>query len=287
MFWVFFHLFVLGMLWLDYRLKGGIGYRVLLWISLALGFNGLVFWMQGAEAALTFFTAYVIEASLSIDNLFAIFLIFSVLGIGKTYQHRVLLLGILGAFFFRIVFILLGIALLGAFSWMYPVLGAVLCVSAWFAAKTEKVKIENTFVFKSVKKVLPIEEGDHRGKLLIKKQGKWHATRLMFALVLVELFDCIFAIDSVPAVLAITQDPFLAYTSNVFAVLGLRSFYLALAKWQEKIPHLRSAICYILLFIGGKMILSPWLHIGNGVSLAIVLGIISLSLIIHHLRRST
>lgn len=284
MFWVFFHIFVLSMLWLDFRLTGKIAWRVVFWIALALGFNGLIWWMRGLHDAMTFFTAYVIESSLSIDNLFIIFLIFSVLDIPKIYQKKVLLLGILGAFFFRIIFILLGITLLGAFSWMYPVFGAILCVSAWLAAKTEKVKIENTLVFRVVKKVIPFEKGDSKGKFFLKKAGKWHATKLFFALALVEMFDCVFAVDSVPAVLSITQDPFLAYTSNVFAVLGLRSFYLALSKWQEKFPHLRSAISLILFFIGAKMIVAPWFHVPTAISLAVVVGIIAISLLIHRLK---
>jgi tellurite resistance protein TerC len=185
-----------------------------------------------------------------------------------------LLLGILGAFFFRILFILLGITLLQSFSWMYPVLGAILCFTAILAWKSGEVKLQDTFVFRGLKKVVHVEEGEHKGQFWIKKKGRWHATRLLFALLLIELFDLVFAIDSIPAVLSITQDPFLAYTSNVFAVLGLRSFYLALSRWQEKMPDIKSAISCILLFVGAKMVSSPWIHIPNGISLTVVVVIL-------------
>lgn len=270
LFWIGFHLFILGMIFLDLK-----GFKkpirgVLFWVAIALGFNALIWGFLGKEQALMFFTAYLVETSLSIDNLFVFFTIFSFFNIEKVHQHKVLLWGVLGAFVCRIIFILLGITLLNLFSWMYFVFGAILCVSAIYLWKSHGINIKDSYLFAFAKRWLPIDKKEHNGRFFVSRQGKLYVTSLFLALLFIEASDILFAIDSIPAVLAITKDPFLAYTSNVFAVLGLRSFYLVLARLQEKLSGLKPAILCILLFIGVKMFISPFIHISNPISLVVI-----------------
>lgn len=284
-FWIAFHVFIAGMIFLDLKgfktssIKG-----VLFWIALALSFNGLVALFLGKDEALTFFTAYLVETSLSIDNLFVFFMIFSFFGIEKKYQHRVLFWGVLGAFIFRIAFILLGVTLLDSFDWMYVVFGGILCVSAIIFWKSGEINIRDSRLFALAQKFLRIEKEFHEGSFFKKKRGKTYVTSLFLALLFVEAFDLVFAVDSIPAVLGITKDPFLAYTSNVFAVLGLRSFYLFLAKLNEKVTFLKPAILSILLFIGLKMVVSPLIHIPNLISLGAVSAILVFFVFLHILK---
>ena len=270
LFWVGFHLFILGMIVLDLKGFKKPFWGVIFWIGLALGFNGVVGGFLGKEPALTFFTAYLVETSLSIDNLFVFYLIFSFFKIEKKHQSTVLFWGVLGAFICRISFILLGITLLEWFSWMSYVFGAILCVSAIYLWRSHGINIEDSWLFLWAKKWLRIDEQKHEGHFFTYKGGKFYVTSLFLALLFIEASDILFAVDSIPAVLAITKDPFLAYTSNVFAVLGLRSFYLYLAKSQEKLSCLKPAILCILLFIGVKMFISPFWHISNLISLIII-----------------
>ncbi len=270
-FWIGFHIAVAAMIFMDLRcFKKHPFAGVVVWIGVALLFNVGIGFFLGGEAALTFFTAYLIEKSLSIDNLFVFFMVFSFFGIKTSDQHRVLFLGIIGALVCRIVFILLGITLIETFTWMYFVFGGILCASAVYLWNAEEVKIEDTFLFRFLTRILRIEKGDHKGHFFIMRNGKLYVTSLFLSLMFVEGFDLLFAVDSVPAVLAITKDPFLAYTSNVFAILGLRSLYHYLSELQEKMQCLKPAILCILLFVGIKMILSPFLHIPGIVSLIII-----------------
>lgn len=264
-FWVGFHLFVLAMIYLDlkvfHRNVKEVTFKqtslcCLFWVALALAFNAFIFWLEGGHAGITFFTAYVLEASLSIDNLFVFLSIFSFFHVEPAYQHRVLFLGILGALICRIVFVLLGLALLKMFSWMYFVFGGILCLSALcLYQQKEERELKNSCLLRFCKKTLPVYEGFHEGHFWVRKRGKFYFTTLFIALLFVEASDILFAVDSVPAVLSITTDVFLAYTSNVFAILGLRSFYFYLAALHKKFSYLKSAIILILLFIGIKMLI--------------------------------
>ena len=279
-FWIGFHLFILSMLYLDLKvfhkedktpsLRSTTLYS-LFWIGLALGFNLFIGFSLGSDSALAFFTAYVLEKSLSIDNLFIFISIFHFFQIDLKYQHRVLFFGILGALAFRILFILSGIALLKEFPWMYFVFGIVLCLSAFYLyRKKGKEDFKNTLIMKVATKLFRVDKEFHNGHFFVIRNKKFYITSLFLSLLLIEAFDVFFALDSVPAVLSITSDPFLAYTSNVFAILGLRSLYFFLVALNERFIHLKSAILLLLVFIGIKMILTPWLHIPNSLSLAII-----------------
>ncbi|MES2198743.1 MAG: hypothetical protein V4489_01050, partial [Chlamydiota bacterium] len=216
LFWIGFHLFILGMIVLDLKGFKKPIWGVVFWIGIALGFNTLVGVFLGKEPALTFFTAYLVETSLSVDNLFVFFMIFSFFKIGKIHQPRVLFWGVIGAFICRISFILLGITLLELFTWMYFVFGAVLCISAVYLWKSEGINIQDSLLFSWAKRWLPIDEKEHNGHFFTRREGKFYVTSLFLALLFIEASDILFAVDSIPAVLAITKDPFLAYTSNVF-----------------------------------------------------------------------
>lgn len=289
-FWVGFHLFILAMIYLDLKVfhknvkaitLKKTGLCCLFWIALALSFNAFLFWDLGFQPGLTFFTAYILEASLSIDNLFVFLAIFSFFRISSEYQHRVLFFGILGALICRIIFIVIGIGLLHHFSWMYFVFGAILCVSAIvFYKQKEEKDLKDSILLRGIRKYLPLEEGPHQGRFWIKKRGKIYFTTLFVALLFIEASDIIFAIDSIPAVLAITSNPFLAYTSNVFAVLGLRSFYFFLESLHKKFSYLKLAIVLILLFVGLKMLLLHVLAISTEVSLAIIGAIILIAILL-------
>lgn len=276
-FWVLFHLGILLALGLDlYVLKKvSAGKACIFWISLALGFNALIGFYEGREAALVFFTAYLLEASLSVDNLFVFLAIFSFFSIERSYVHRVLFWGVIGALVFRLSFILLGLHLLHKFSWMYFVFGAILCLSAFFICRKKKEKgLQGSLVLKGLKKMFRVHPGFHQGCFLVFKEKKIYVTSLFLSLVFVEFSDIIFAIDSIPAVLSITSDPFIAYTSNVFAVLGLRSLYVFLEGISQKQVYLKPAIACILFFVGAKMLLLPVLSISTPVSLGVIIGIL-------------
>lgn len=277
-FWVVFHLFVLGMIYLDLKvfhkkpLEPGIRSLCLcclFWVGLAFIFNLLIRQFLGAELALAFLTAYLLESSLSIDNLFVFLVVFSFCQIKPVYQHRVLYWGILGALVFRLSFILLGITLLQKFEWMYFIFGAFLCFSAlmFFFQKEEKKDMSRNFLVKVAKKLFRFDHGEHKGRFFILKEGKYYATMLFLALFLIEVSDLIFAVDSVPAVLAITSNVVIAYTSNVFALLGLRSFYFLLAKLKSRFRHLKNGIALILFFVGAKLILLPFWKIPTLITL--------------------
>ncbi len=268
MFWVWFHIFVVAMIFLDLKgfhkdekaitLKSAISVSAF-WVLIALGFNFYVLLSLGKEPALTFFTAYLLETSLSVDNLFVILSIFSFFQIEPRYQNKVLYLGVLGAFACRIFFILIGISLLEMVHWMYIVFGVILCSSAVFLYRQkEESNLRDAWLVRIFMKYLRVDKNPNRGLFWIKRNGKVYVTTLFVSLLLVEASDVLFAIDSIPAVLAVTSDFFLAYTSNVFAVLGLRSLYFLLVLFHRKFTFLKSAIIMILFFIGGKMILIPF-----------------------------
>jgi tellurite resistance protein TerC len=289
-FWVGFVGFVLAMLSLDLgvfnrtphvvRAKEA-GIWTAVWVALALIFAAGLAWFADRQTALTFLTGYVIEESLSVDNIFVIVLIFQFFRVPAQYQHRVLFWGILGALVMRGLFIAVGAALLARFEWIIYLFGALLVITGIRMAvkQDEEFDGNQNVVVKFVRRFLPVTE-DFRGKHFFSlENGRRHATPLMLVLVLVEATDLIFAIDSIPAIFGITRDPFIVFTSNIFAVMGLRSLFFLLAHVVQKFYLLKYGLAVILTFVGAKMILEAWIHINILLSLGIVIGVLAISII--------
>lgn len=243
-----------------------------LWIAMALGFNVLVYFTHGQEAALNFFTGYLIEKSLSIDNLFVFMLIFNYFQTPKKYEHKVLFYGILSAIVMRALFIFGGIALIQQFHWVFNVLAIFLIVGGFkmfFKGETE-IDPDQNFVLMLLHKWVPFTKQHRNGYFFVHEMGRWIATPLFAALITIEITDLIFAIDSIPAILGITQDPFIVYTSNVLALMGLRALYFSLSTFLDLFHYLYLALGVILIFVGLKMLLAPIYPISTVVSLGFV-----------------
>ncbi len=263
----------------------------IVWISLAIVFAGIIYFMQGYENALLFLTGYAIEKSLSMDNMFVFLIVFSSLGIPYAYQHRVLMVGIISAIGMRIVLILAGISLLETFHWMVYVFGGLLLFTAirmLVEKKEKKIEIEKNIAVRILKKFLPITTDLHENKFLIKKTNldkiTTFATPMLVALIIIEATDLVFALDSIPAILAITTDTFIVITSNLFAILGLRSLYFLLAGMMDKFYYLKPGLAAILAFVGIKIIISDYFKIPLPVSISIIFGILAVVVILSMLR---
>ena len=288
-FWAGFIAFVLAMLALDLgvfnRTPHVVGTKEALawtsvWVGLALVFAAGLAFFADRQTALTFLTGYVIEESLSVDNIFVIVLIFQYFRVPAQFQHRVLFWGILGALVMRGIFIGLGAALLARFEWIIYVFGALLVITGIRMAlkQDEEFDGEQNPVVKFVRRFLPVA-ADYREKhFFTKENGRRYATPLFLVLVLVEATDLIFAIDSIPAIFGITRDPFIVFTSNIFAVLGLRSLFFLLANVVTKFHLLKYGLAVILTFVGAKMLLEYWVHIPIMLSLGIVVTVLALSI---------
>ena len=298
--WVIFNLFVFGMLALDLgvfhrkahviRLREALIWSTI-WTVLALIFNLyiLFYWQSispGSEytnkqAAIAYLTGYIIERALSIDNLFVFLVIFTYFGIPKKYEYKILFWGIIGALVFRIIFIFSGVALLHAFDWMKYVFGILLLYTAFkvLVSKDIKVDPDKNPIIRWFKKIYPVSNNMESGKFFILDAGKRMATPLFIALLVVEMTDILFAFDSVPAILAITKDPFIVYSANVFAILGLRALYFAIAGIMGLFAYLHYGLSFVLAFVGVKMMLGKEI-IPIVVSLGVVLGVIALSIIL-------
>ena len=251
------------------------------WISLGIGFVIPVSFVLGEVKGIEYITAYSLEKSLSVDNLMVFVLIFTSLGISHVLQHRVLMWGIIGAIFMRIVFIIAGISLLESFHWMIYILGAVLIfTSIRMITKKEKerLEIEKSFSVRFLKKFIPIDISENHSKFFVKKQGKRYATLLFVALFSVEMTDLAFALDSIPAVLAITSDTFIVITSNIFAILGLRSLYFVIGRGIENLIYLKYGLTILLGFIGIKMLISEIYKIDIIHSLVVILVVLGLTI---------
>jgi tellurite resistance protein TerC len=249
------------------------------WIAISLLFNVWIYFSRGRTAGLDFLTAYFVEKSLSIDNIFLFIVIFRAFQIKAVAQHRVLYYGVLGALVLRAAFVLGGVALLARFHFLEYVFGGFLIL---VAARMifETVDIEDSkpnWQVRMARKWLRVTPVDAGTKMIVHRSGKWFATPLLLALIAVELSDIIFAVDSVPAVLAITRDPFIAYSSNAFAILGLRSLYFALAHILPRFRYIHQGLAVVLAFVGTKMLLSEKFTIPNGVSLAVICGILGIA----------
>jgi tellurite resistance protein TerC len=252
----------------------------LVWFGAAMLFNAWVWYECGATMGLQFFTGYIIEKSLSVDNLFVILLVFTSFGIPPKYQHRVLFWGIVGALVMRGALIALGTALIARFDWIFYLFGAFLIWTAYkmFTEDESKFDHEQSAVVRFVRKIVPVTKlkGEH---FFTKEKGKFAVTVLFLALIVVEFTDLIFAFDSIPAIFAITQDPFIVFTSNVFAILGLRSLYFVIAKAHDMFTHLKTGLAVILAFIGVKLLIKDFWHPNIFVALGIVLGILVISIV--------
>ncbi len=255
----------------------------IIWISLAGIFAIIVYFNMGSEKMLEFVTAYTLEKSLSVDNMFIFLLVFSTLSIPYIYQHQILSVGILSAIVFRILLVLVGVSLLESFHWMIYVFGGLLILTAirlLFQKKEKKIDLEKNIAIRMLKVFVPINLNINSNKFLIKQKGILYATPLLVALVIIELADILFAIDSIPAVLAISSDYFIVITSNIFAILGLRSLYLLLAGIMEKFYYLKPALVLLLFFIGIKMLISDIYKMPVLISLIIIFAILSSAIIL-------
>lgn len=251
------------------------------WISLALLFGGAIWLFEGPRHALEFYTGYVLEYSLSVDNMFVFIMIFSYFAIPHNLQPKALLWGILGAVVLRFIFIFAGVQLISLFSWTIYVFGILLLFTAakmFFQKEDDNFDPGNSFILKILKKFIPLKPDYHGENFFVKENARWLATPLFAAVLVIEMSDLIFAVDSIPAVLSITQDTFLVYSSNIFAIIGLRSLYFLLSGMAGKFPYLKYGISVILFFVGIKMLLSHTVKIPIGLSLGIIVGILAISI---------
>lgn len=256
-----------------------------IWVALSFLFSVVIYWLydtnyidnpnhlQPLGASMKFITGYLIELSLSVDNIFVIAIIFASFKIPQKYQHRVLFWGILGAIIFRGLMISFGVILVNKFSWTTYLFGAFLIFTAvkmLFSKEEEDFDPKHSFVYKTLGKIIPITHESHKEHFFIKINGKNFATPLFVALIVIEVMDVLFAVDSVPAILAITSDPFIVFSSNIFAILGLRSMYFFLANMLEKFSYLEYSLIAILSFVGLKMLLHDFIEIPEWASLVFI-----------------
>jgi len=289
--WVAFNAFVLAMLALDlgvfHRQSHEVKGREALvwsgvWIGLALVFNVVVWQWRGAQAGTEFLTGYLIEKALSVDNIFVFLLIFAYFKVPAALQHRVLFWGIIGALVMRAICIALGAALLKEFHWMVYVFGAILIASGikMLTSHGKEIDPEKNPLLKLFRRFVPVTEGYEGDKFFVLREGRRWATPLFVALLFIEISDLIFAVDSIPAILAITSDPFIVYTSNVFAILGLRALFFALADVMGRFRFLHYALSAILVFVGIKMLISEVVgKIPTGISLGVVIGMLAAAVV--------
>ena len=254
----------------------------IVWVSLAMAFNVGVWYFMGKEKALEFLTGYIIEESLSVDNLFVFIMIFSYFQVPRMHQPRVLKWGIIGALVMRGVFIILGIELIERFHWMVYLFGAILIYTGFKMAfgGDDKVEPEKNPLVKLVRRFMPITKRMVGDRFFIRRRGIWAATPLFLTLIVVESSDVIFAVDSIPAVLAVTRDPFIVYSSNVFAIMGLRSLYYLLAHVMEMFAYLKLGVSFILAFVGAKMLLADVVEVPLIFSLGMIIGTLTISILV-------
>ncbi len=255
-----------------------------IWVTVALSFSGVIYWLfttglvenptglTPSNAVLKYVTGYLIELSLSVDNVFVIAVIFASFKIPPIYQHRVLFWGILGAILFRALMILFGVALITRFEWIIYVFGVFLLYTAFKMLKGEEEEFDpkKSFVFRQIKKIYPITGTIQDDSFFVKRMGIKAATPLFVALIVIELTDILFALDSIPAILAITADPFLVFSSNILAILGLRSMYFLISRMLEKFRFINYSLVVILAFVGLKMLFSHYIHLPEWVSLTVI-----------------
>ncbi|MEA2491894.1 MAG: tellurite resistance protein TerC [Acidobacteriota bacterium] len=288
--WSVFSVFVVGMLILDLGVFSRKPHEVhfkealtwsAVWIALSMVFNGWIYYQFGQQKALEFLTGYVIEKALSVDNIFVFVILFASFAVPKIYQHRVLFWGVIGAIVMRAVFIGLGAALISRFHWIMYVFGAILIFTGIKLMKEGDAEPhpERNPIYKFARKLIPAVPDYHGKSFLISKNGRRFATPLLLVLIAIEATDVVFAVDSIPAIFAITTDPFIVYTSNIFAILGLRAMYFLLAGVIDKFHYLKMGLAAVLLFVGTKMVIVHWYKVPIALSLGAIAGILALSVI--------
>ena len=288
--WGGFTAFVLVMLALDlgvfHRKAHEIRFREALiwsvvWVTLALAFNALIWTWYGPTKGLEFLTGYLIEKALSVDNIFVFLVVFSYFAVPAAHQHRVLFWGILGALLMRAIFIAAGAALITKFHWIIYVFGGVLLLTGvkLFLQRNEQMHPERNPVLRLFRRFVPTTPEFHGQRFTVVKAGRRYATPLLAVLVLVEATDLVFAVDSIPAVFAVTKDPFIVYTSNIFAILGLRAMFFLLAGVMDRFRYLKPGLAAVLVFVGAKMMLTGVYKIPIAVSLGVVAGILTVAVV--------
>jgi len=288
--WIIFGALVIGLLLLDlsvfHRKVHEVKMREALlwscgWISLALLFNVFVWYSLGQQKALEFLTGYLIEESLSVDNLFVFIVIFSYFAVPKIYHHRVLFWGIMGAVVMRAIFIASGAMLLQKFHWVIYIFGLFLVITGvkMLLFREKEIHPEKNVFVRILKKIVPISDQYAGQRFLIRRDQRLYATPLLIVLVVVETTDILFAVDSIPAIFAITNDPFIVYTSNIFAILGLRSLYFLLAGIMDRFVYLKTGLSFVLCFVGAKMLIVDFYKIPILIALGVVATILAISII--------
>lgn len=291
LYWIGFNVFVLIMLALDLGVFNRKSHEVsvkealiwsAVWIGMALLFNVFVYFNMGKEKALEFLTGYLLEKSLSVDNIFVFVIVFSMFGIPAMYQHKILFWGIFGAIVMRIILIFSGIALIAKFHWLVYVFGGFLVFTGikMVFGKEKKSDPSNNIAVRIFRKLFPVKDEIEDGKFFVKENGRTHATRLFLTLIVIEVTDLVFAVDSIPAILAITNDAFIVYTSNLFAILGLRSLYFALAGIIHRFKYLKHGLSVVLVFVGIKMIVSEFYKIPVVISLLVIVTVLTVSIVV-------
>ena len=287
--WIIFAVAIFGLLALDLfvfhreakpvRMREA-GAWVAVWVALGLAFGGWIFLTRGATSGGEYLAGYLIEYSLSMDNVFVFAVLFTYFGVPAAYQHRLLFWGVLGAIVFRAIFIVAGIAVLEAFSFVIYLFGALLLYTAWRMIRTDAEHVDpaSNPILRFLRRVIPITDDFEGPRFFTRRNGKLWATPLFAALVMIESSDIMFAIDSVPAILAITTDTFIVFTSNAFAIMGLRSLYFLLAGLIDRFEYLKYGLAALLAFAGVKMLLSDIFHIDVWLSLGIIVAILGVSI---------
>jgi tellurite resistance protein TerC len=289
--WIIFSVFVLGMLALDLgvfsrkphevRFKEALAWSVV-WVTLSLIFNAWIYFEFGRQKALEFLTGYVIEKALSVDNIFVFVVLFASFAVPKIFQHRVLFWGVIGALLMRAIFIGLGAALISRFHWIMYVFGAILLYTGFKLMRQgddHDPHPERNPIYKLGSRMMPAVPEYHGKAFTIVKDGRRYATPLLLVLIAIEATDVVFAVDSIPAIFAITTDPFIVYTSNIFAILGLRAMYFLLAGVIDKFHYLNVGLALVLMFVGVKMVIAEWYKVPIGISLGVIAGLLTLSVI--------
>ncbi|MBX2968488.1 MAG: TerC family protein [Cyclobacteriaceae bacterium] len=288
--WISFNIFILIMLALDLgvfnrkstqiTVKSALGWTAF-WVFLSFLFNVFVYFQLGEQKAFEFFTCYIIEKSLSVDNIFVIILIFSYFKVPVQYQHKVLFWGILGALVMRIIFILAGVELIHNFHFLIYVFGGFLIFTGirFLVQKDESVNLDTNPFIKLLRMIFPITPDFRGDKFFVRESGRLWVTPLFLVVIVIEGTDLVFAVDSIPAILAISNDSFIVYTSNVFAILGLRSLYFALAGIEKYFTYLKYGLAAILIFVGVKMCIADWYKIPIELSLAFIVLTLSVAVL--------
>ena len=251
------------------------------WVSLGLAFGAVIWWAYGARAGGEYFAGFLIEKSLAVDNIFVFALIFGYFAVPRQYQHRVLFFGVLGALVFRAAFIAAGAALIGQFEWVLYLFGAFLVVTGvkMYRQRSEHVDPSDNPLLRGARRLVPSTPGYHGRRFWVRQDGRRLATPLFFVLILIETMDIVFAVDSIPAIFAVTTNPFLVFTSNAFAILGLRSLYFLLADLMHRFIYLKAGLSAILVFVGAKMLLLDVVKVPIALSLAVIISCLAVAIV--------